>query len=130
MATCQAIAAKSTGKGRVSFSNISGVQGIIFTESGTVHAEGAGLIDIHPEGINMFKQVYDGPDGAVHNAMDHLFPFGGKGSHYNYTCNTESHGDACRNGCRNIEHAHCEGSCDNYDQDSRFECSLVFKDGL
>ena len=85
----QAIATKRTCISGLPVPDIRLIQGVVFAEACTVHAECAALIDVHSERTNRFDDIYNSPDRAVHSAVDHLFSSHREEYHYCNTCNSE-----------------------------------------
>ena len=85
MASCQAITAEGTGYRGSGIFYVNGIECIVFTEFCAIHAESAAFVNIHPERIYVLKEVYQGSDRAVHNTMNHLFPFQRKQEHHSYS---------------------------------------------
>ncbi len=52
----------------------------------------------------MFKQIYQGPDRAVHNTMNHLFSLKRKKHHYHYPCQSKCQGNECGNQPETLSH--------------------------
>lgn len=75
MASCEAIAAKCTGNRWLGVFYIDGIERIVFAEFSAIHTKSTAFVNIHPEWIYIFKQVHDSSNGAIHNAMNHLFLF-------------------------------------------------------